>query len=145
MKKSLTIAWNLIIALFIGLAAFAIAPKIIGQFQGLDRLSEGAFRDRVVMMGFHGIGLLIVIAFGAFSLSSLFWRKVSWGWRGLFIGVFAASVVGTLVAIQIDRADMGFVTYGDYLTFLIGAAVIVIPIAVVGVGYPKLLLDGYWC
>lgn len=143
MKNHLTIAWNVIIALFIGLAAFVIVPKIIGQFQWLDRFSEGALRDRVVMMGFQGIGLLMVIAFGAFSLSSVFWRKVSWGWRGLFIGVLVSSVGGVVVAIQIDQANMGLVAYGDYLAFLIGAAVIVFPIALVGVGYPKLLLDAW--
>jgi hypothetical protein len=143
MKKILTFAWNLILITFVALAASVIIPKALGQFQGLAKLSEGSLRARTMMFGFQGIGLLVVIGAGALSLSSIFWRRVSWVWRGLFVGILAASCIGTLIAIRIDRADMGFVTYGDYFTFVLGTVVIALPIIACGTGYPNLLLRIY--
>jgi hypothetical protein len=143
MKKYITIAWNLILIIFVALAASIIIPKVIGQFKGIDRLSEGSLRDRTMMFGFQGIGLFVVIATGALSLSSIFLRRVSWVWRGLFIALLAACAVGTYIAIRIDRADMGFVTYGDYITFVGGAVFIAFPIVAFGSGYPSLLCKLY--
>ncbi len=143
MKSKLTIVWNIIIVLFIALVAVAIVPKVGYQFQGLDKFPEGTFRARATMMGFEGIGLIVVFIAGAFSLSSVFWRKVAWGWRASFLVVLLAAGIGTFIAIQIDKADMGFVIYGDYISFLLGTVVIVFPILIFGRGYPNLLVRAY--
>jgi hypothetical protein len=143
MNKCITIAWNLILIMIVALAASVIIPKILGQFQGLDRLGEGPFRDRTMMFGFQGIGLFAVIAAGALSLSTIFLRKVSWVWRGLFIALLAACIVATIIAIRIDQADMGFVTYGDYISFVGGTILISFPIVAFGRGYPSLVLRVY--
>lgn len=143
MKKALTIIWNLTLILLVALAASFMIPRILGQFQGLDRLSEGSFRTRSLMFGIQGIALCVVMAAGALSFSSVFWRKVSWPWRGFFITIVAVSCVGALIAIRIDRADMGFVIYGDYVAFVLGTFAIAFPIIAWGIGYPLLLLRIY--
>ena len=143
MKIILTIAWNIAIALFIALVIDLIAPKVTKQFQSLDKIPEGAFRSNVMMVGFEAIGLIVVIVAGAFSLSSVFWKKVDWGWRAMFLAVFLAAVIGTFIAIEIDKADMGLVYYFDYISFLTGTIVIAFPIVIFGRGYPNLIVRMY--
>ena len=143
MKIKLTIAWNIAIALFIALVTDTIAPKVAEPFQSLDKIPEGAFRWNVMMVGFEAIGLIVVVIAGAFSLSSVFWKKVDWGWRAVFLAVFLAAVIGTFIAIEIDKADMGLVYYFDYILFLTGTIVIVFPIVIFGRGYPNLIMRMY--
>lgn len=54
MKIILTIAWNLILITFVALAAVVIVPKVLGIFNGLDRLGEGSWRARTMMLGSKG-------------------------------------------------------------------------------------------
>ena len=143
MNNKLAIVWNIIIVVFIALVTATIVPKVAYQFQSMDRLPEGAFRSSVMMVGFEGIGLIVVCVAGAFSLSSIFWKKVAWGWRALFLAVFLAAGIGTFIAIQVHTADMGSVLYGDYIAFLLGTVAIVFPILIFGIGYPNLLMRAY--
>ncbi|MGJ8643020.1 MAG: hypothetical protein ACSHX9_06400 [Luteolibacter sp.] len=143
MKRKLTLAWNLVLILFVVLGEYGFAPQVISLFQFLDELAEGSFRTRAMMLGFEGIGLLILIAAGALSLSSIFWRKVSWPWRAVYGVIVIAAGLGSFIAIEINRKDMGFVSFGDYLTFVFNAVMIVLPILLFGVGYPNLFFRVY--
>jgi len=129
------IIWNLLLVC-LGIAIlWLVVPKVFPQFREISPTLPGTFRARAIMVGFQGIGLIVtaLLLFGSLS---------SWAWQGIssigrwFYGLMSLLLLGGAgVSIYIDYVDMGFVGYGDYITFIFSVLLIAFPIVAFGTGY----------
>ena len=77
--------WNSILVVVVILSCVVIIPKALASFQELEGIEDEWFKLRCQMVGVEGVGLLLVIVLGSFSLSTYFFQKCRVFYRIVFI------------------------------------------------------------
>ena len=138
MKRTAILLWNLAVIGFIALAVMALQGKIRAQFDAVERLSPGRVRDWTEAMGFIGLGLLAGVVSSAVAVSSPFWGRVP-RWGRILMGLlFAVLVGGAILVAQAERRYVGSASYPDYVIFLGGVGLFLLPPVLAGSGTPFL-------
>lgn len=91
------------------------------------------------MGGFEGIAVLLLFALAAISTTSIFWTRVGWTWRTIYILAGIAFAVGAQIGRRVEYEYLGTNLGNDRAAFLLSYVIIAFPIVFLAMGWPRIL------